>query len=187
MIIMKIPTFLTLLRLMLIPVVVVFFYLPFRWAHFSAAAIFGLAGITDWLDGYFARKLNQTSKFGAFLDPVVDKIIVVIALILLVSNPQLPYLSLAVFIIVGREIIVSALREWMAELGKRASVAVCYTSKIKTTLQIIAIVLLLACNPQKIDLFMQVGYVFLYIAAFLTIWTMLMYLKVALPYFAKNN
>jgi CDP-diacylglycerol---glycerol-3-phosphate 3-phosphatidyltransferase len=179
---MNIPMMLTLLRLALIPVVILFFYLPFHWAHIITASIFVLAAITDWLDGYLARRLDQTSKFGAFLDPVVDKLIVIVALVLLVSNTQLPFITLPVIIIIVREITVSALREWMAELGKRASVAVSYISKIKTTVQMISIILLLTWTPDiSTPLLKYSGYVLLYVAAILTVWTMLLYLKIAWP------
>lgn len=178
---MKIPMILTVTRLALIPVIVVFFYIPFSWAHIASAVVFGLAGITDWLDGYLARKLGQMSKFGEFLDPVADKLVVAIALVLLVSNPNLPLIAIPAAIIVGREIVVSALREWMAELGKRASVAVSYISKIKTTVQFLAMIVLLACNPLHPNFLLYIGYLLLYAAAILTLWTMMMYLKVAWP------
>ena len=178
---MKIPMMFTLARLALIPVIVIFFYIPFPWAHMVSAIMFTLAGITDWLDGYLARKLHQTSRFGEFLDPVADKLVVVVALVLLVGNPHLPFIAIPAAIIVGREIAVSALREWMAELGKRTSVAVSYVSKIKTTVQIIAVIALLACTPSQQSLLMYLGYALLYIAAILTLWTMVMYLKAAWP------
>ena len=178
---MKIPMMFTFARLALIPVIVIFFYIPFSWAHMVSAIVFTLAGITDWLDGYLARKLHQTSKFGAFLDPVADKLVVVVALVILVGNPHLPFIAIPAAIIVGREIAVSALREWMAELGKRTSVAVSYVSKIKTTVQFIAVIALLACTPSQQSLLMYLGYALLYIAAILTLWTMIMYLKAAWP------
>jgi CDP-diacylglycerol--glycerol-3-phosphate 3-phosphatidyltransferase len=178
---MKIPMILTLMRLALIPIIIIFFYIPFQWAHIIAAIVFAIGGITDWLDGYLARKLGQSSKFGAFLDPVADKLIVATALVLLVGNPQLPYIAIPSAIIVAREIVVSALREWMAELGKRASVAVCYVSKIKTTVQFLAVIVLLACDPTPPGILMYIGYILLYSAATLTLWTMIMYLKAAWP------
>ena len=178
---MKIPNVLTLFRIALIPVFVLIFYLPFRWSHEACAIIFVLAGVTDWLDGYLARVLEQQSDFGAFLDPVADKLIVSVALILLVSEKIWPLLSLAAVIIVSREILISALREWMAEIGKRASVAVSILGKVKTIVQMIAIILLLIYNPHSplwIGLF---GYILLYVAAFLTIWSMVLYLRAAWP------
>jgi CDP-diacylglycerol--glycerol-3-phosphate 3-phosphatidyltransferase len=179
----NIPIALTFLRILLIPVFIVLFYLPFGWSYLASAAVFAIAGITDWLDGYLARKLGQTTSFGAFLDPVADKIMVVIALVLLVSNPHLPYISLAAAIIVGRECAISALREWMAEIGKRISVAVSYVGKVKTTLQIISIIALLAGNPKHPGILIYGGYILLYIAAILTIWTMIVYIKIAWPNF----
>ncbi|MBU0455673.1 MAG: CDP-diacylglycerol--glycerol-3-phosphate 3-phosphatidyltransferase [Pseudomonadota bacterium] len=178
---MKIPMLLTLIRLFLIPFFVLVYYLPFLWSGIGAAVIFAFAGITDWLDGYLARKLGQTTAFGAFLDPVADKLVVAVALVVLVSDPHLPYIALPAAVIIGREIAISALREWMAELGKRASVAVSYVGKVKTTMQIISIIALLACNPFRPGFLMFVGYVSLYIAAILTLWTMIMYLKAAWP------
>ncbi len=181
---MNIPNILTLLRLMLIPVFVVVFYLPFKWAGMTSAAIFAFAGITDWLDGYLARKLNQTSEFGAFLDPVVDKLMVAIALVLLIRSPYLPYITVPVLIIIGREIAISALREWMAEIGKRTSVAVSYVGKVKTTVQILAVIGLLACSKGSMGVLMfYSSYILLYIAAVLTLWSMVMYLKAAWPNF----
>jgi CDP-diacylglycerol--glycerol-3-phosphate 3-phosphatidyltransferase len=177
----------TLLRLVLIPIFVIVFYLPFNWSYFVSAIIFALAGITDWLDGYLARKLNQTTSFGAFLDPVADKLMVVVALVLLVGNPHLLYIAIPAAIIIGRELVISALREWMAEIGKRTSVAVTYISKIKTTFQILAIIALLAGNPQHPGLLIYGGYIMLYTAAILTIWTMCVYMKVAWPTFSLER
>jgi len=173
----------TFLRLLLIPVFVVVFYLPYEWSYIASAIIFALAGITDWLDGYLARKLNQATKFGAFLDPVADKLMVAVALVLLVGNPNLLYIALPAAIIISREIAVSALREWMAEIGKRTSVAVSYISKIKTTFQMLSIIVLLAGDPGHPGLLIYIGYVLLYIAAILTLWTMIMYIKAAWPNF----
>ncbi|MEK6731578.1 MAG: CDP-diacylglycerol--glycerol-3-phosphate 3-phosphatidyltransferase [Pseudomonadota bacterium] len=183
---MRLPMTLTFTRLLLIPVFVLVFYLPSVWANFFAAIIFALAGITDWLDGYLARRLKQSSAFGAFLDPVADKLMVVIALIFMVSSPYFHYTALPAAIIAGREITVSGLREWMAELGKRASVAVSYVSKVKTTMQIVAIVTLLAATPIMPKFLTDIGYILLYIAAGLTLWTMCMYLKAAWPDFTME-
>ncbi len=180
---MRLPMMLTFTRLLLIPVFAIVFYLPFQWANFFSAVIFTLAGITDWLDGYLARRLKQSSSFGAFLDPVADKLMVVIALIFMVSSPYFHYIALPAAIIAGREIAVSGLREWMAELGKRASVAVTFVSKVKTTMQIAAIVTLLAATPIMPKFLTDIGYILLYVAAALTLWTMYMYLKAAWPDF----
>ncbi|MEO1576295.1 MAG: CDP-diacylglycerol--glycerol-3-phosphate 3-phosphatidyltransferase, partial [Pseudomonadota bacterium] len=135
------PNILTWLRIALIPIFIVLFYLPAPWARPAAAVIFGLAGITDWLDGYLARRLNVATSFGAFLDPVADKLLVVAALVLLVSDARGwlgTLVTLASIVIIGREITISALREWMAELGARGQVAVSRVGKYKTTAQIIA-------------------------------------------------
>jgi len=183
----KAPTIVTFVRLILIPVLFIVYYLPFAWSGLVAGLVFVLAGVSDWLDGYLARKMGLISRFGAFLDPVADKLIVAVALVMLVGNPHLPYLVLPASIIIGREIAVSALREWMAELGKRAAVAVSFIGKVKTTLQIIAIVGLLACNPAHPGLFFYGGYVFLYLSAILTLWSMAIYLKTAIPDFKLNS
>lgn len=173
---MNIPNFFTLLRIMLIPVMVIFFYLPVHWGHWASAVIFSVAAATDWLDGFLARNLKQVSALGTFLDPVADKLIVAIALVMLVGEKNLPYLAIPAAVIVGREIVISALREWMAEIGKRASVAVSYIGKLKTSLQMIALILLLAYQPGQYIIGV-VGYVLLYVAAVLTLWSMVMYLK----------
>lgn len=180
---MNIPTLLTLFRIFIIPIFIVVYYLPFGWANGLTAILFILAGISDWLDGFLARKLQQTSNFGAFLDPVADKLIVAVALVLLVADPHLPYLALPVAVIICREIAISALREWMAELGKHTSVAVSYMGKVKTTVQFVAIVFLLVCDPKHPDWILYWGYFFLYLAAILTLWSMFIYLKAAWPNF----
>lgn len=170
---------LTLLRIVLIPLFVIVFYLPFKWAHFASALIFSVAAITDWADGYVARKYNQSTPFGAFLDPVADKLMVVIALLLLVGlHHYSAWFAAAAAVIVGREIVISALREWMAELGQRASVAVSYIGKIKTTLQMTAIIVLLIDHP----LLHIPGFIALAGAAILTLWSMILYLRAAWPF-----
>lgn len=176
----SLPNLLTLLRIMLIPVFIIVFYLPFNWAHAVAAIIFALASLTDWLDGYLARKLKQISLFGAFLDPVADKLLVATSLLLLVGVKDLNYITLPAIIIVGREIVVSALREWMAEIGSRASVAVSYVGKVKTVMQMTALIFLLAFHPAT-SWFGVVGFILLYLSAILTIWSMSVYLIIAWP------
>ncbi|ROQ20095.1 MULTISPECIES: CDP-diacylglycerol--glycerol-3-phosphate 3-phosphatidyltransferase [Marinimicrobium] len=171
---------LTLIRIVFIPLFVVVFYLPFGWAHFASAMIFSVAAITDWADGYVARKYDQSTPFGAFLDPVADKLMVVIALALLVELHATPWFTAPAIVIIGREIVISALREWMAELGERASVAVSYIGKIKTTLQMTALIVLLADLP--FALFYWLGYITLYSAALLTLWSMILYLRAAWPF-----
>lgn len=178
---MNIPNLLTLLRIILIPVLVLVIYLPFKGHHIVAAAVFILAAVTDWLDGYLARTLHQTSPFGAFLDPVADKLIVAVALVLLVEETKLPFLAIPAAVIVGREIVISALREWMAEVGKRASVAVSFIGKLKTAIQMLAVVVLLLYKPEDSSSFIigGVGMALLWAAAVLTLWSMILYLRAA--------
>jgi CDP-diacylglycerol---glycerol-3-phosphate 3-phosphatidyltransferase len=176
---MGISNLLTFLRILLIPVFILLFYLPFRGSHIMAALIFTFAAMTDWLDGYLARSLGQVSKLGSFLDPVADKLIVVTALVLLVGDHALPYLAIPAVIIVSREIMVSALREWMAEIGKRTRIAVSVLGKIKTAVQMSALILLLLYKPGGWLGFATVGYFLLYLAALLTLWSMCIYLKAA--------
>ncbi|WGL17172.1 CDP-diacylglycerol--glycerol-3-phosphate 3-phosphatidyltransferase [Microbulbifer bruguierae] len=172
---------LTLLRVALIPVLVLVFYLPYKWSYIASAVIFSLAAATDWLDGYIARKLDQSTPFGAFLDPVADKLMVATALVLLVHLHNDIFFTVAAAVIIGREIAVSALREWMAGLGLRSSVAVNYIGKIKTTAQMAAIIVLLAFDVREYPVMERVGYVLLYVAAALTLWTMVIYLRAAWP------
>lgn len=168
------------MRILLIPVLVVVFYLPFKNHLLVAAGIFAVAAITDWFDGYLARRLGQMTAFGAFLDPVADKLMVTIALVLLVERHDTLMFTLAACVIVGREVVVSALREWMAELGERTSVAVSYIGKVKTAFQMIAITALLAIDPVADDnSLLVVAYLILYTAAVLTLWSMFIYLKAA--------
>lgn len=180
---MNIPNLVTFLRILLIPFLILAFYLPFHGNNIVCAIIFIVAAITDWLDGFLARTLAQTSPLGTFLDPVADKLIVAVALVLLVGEKGLPLLAIPAAVIVGREIVISALREWMAEVGKRANVAVSLIGKIKTTLQMIAVIILLAYKPGSTGftgLWLGVlGYIMLYAAAVLTIWSMFIYLKAA--------
>jgi len=178
---MNIPNMLTLFRIALIPLFVIVFYLPVPWSHTVSAGIFVFAAVTDWLDGYLARKLNQQTPFGAFLDPVADKLMVVIALVLLVNQQDSIWFTVPSLIIVGREILVSALREWMAEIGKRTSVAVSYVGKIKTFTQMVSIVLLLGIAPEGGSVFLGAGYALYYIAAVLTLWSAWIYLRAAWP------
>ena len=177
----NIPNILTLLRIVLIPVLVVVFYLPGPWSYQISALIFGVAAITDWLDGYLARRLQQTSPFGAFLDPVADKLMVAVALVLLVQDNPSELFAVPAAVIIGREIVISALREWMAEIGARTRVAVSIVGKIKTTLQMTAILLLLYKIPVGAFPTHTVGVVLLYIAAILTLWSMFVYLRAAWP------
>ncbi len=180
-----IPNLLTSFRILLVPVFVLFFYLPVSWANQAAAIIFMVAAITDWFDGYLARRLNQTSAFGAFLDPVADKVMVAVALVLLVDRNPTDYpsifMTIAAVIIIGREITISALREWMAEVGSRNSVAVSIIGKIKTTAQMTALIWLLYAQPLLGVPLVEIGFVLLYVAVFLTLWSMIDYISAALP------
>ncbi|TXR53568.1 CDP-diacylglycerol--glycerol-3-phosphate 3-phosphatidyltransferase [Reinekea thalattae] len=177
---MNIPNLLTLLRLVLIPVCIGVYYLPFEWSYIATSALFVVAAVTDWFDGYLARKWNQSTPFGAFLDPVADKLIVAAALIILVENYHSIWLTIPAVIIIGREIVISALREWMAELGSRASVAVNNLGKIKTTVQMVAIIILLSQAPGSVIGY--VGLVSLQLASVLTLWSMIVYLRAAWSY-----
>jgi CDP-diacylglycerol---glycerol-3-phosphate 3-phosphatidyltransferase len=181
---MNIPNILTLARIAFIPLLVVFFYLPFAWSMPVAAGLFALAAVTDWLDGYLARRWDQATPFGAFLDPVADKLMVAVALALLIERFDSVWLTLPALVIIGREIVISALREWMAEMGKRGSVAVSWLGKVKTTLQMVALLLLLAFSPgTQLAL---VGVATLYVAAILTLWSMVLYLRSAWPHLSRS-
>lgn len=180
---LNLPTCLTLLRIALIPVFVGVFFLPFRGANILCAALFGLAALTDWLDGYLARRLAQTSAFGAFLDPVADKLMVAAALVLLVQALPSPWVAVAAVIIIGREIAISALREWMAQRGDHGRVAVSMVGKLKTTAQMMAVLLLLYRAPLWGFPTLEVGLGLLWVAAALTLWSMLHYLLAAWPVF----
>lgn len=175
-----IPNIITIMRIFLIPIFVVCFYLPVTHVDLITAGIFFFACITDWLDGYLARKLNQMSRFGAFLDPVADKLIVAVALVLIVGDFGSIWVTIPAVIIVGREIMISALREWMAEIGKRANVAVSQVGKLKTALQMFSILVLLANPSDLTNNWVILGIIMMYLAATLTIWSMLVYLRAAM-------
>jgi CDP-diacylglycerol---glycerol-3-phosphate 3-phosphatidyltransferase len=192
-----VPNILTWIRIAAIPLIVVLFYAPFHWADPAAGLLFAAAGITDSLDGYLARRLNQTSRLGAFLDPVADKLVVAVALVLLLSKDIMPVfsltadrtrmlMSLTAIVIIGREIAISALREWMAELGQRGKVAVSALGKYKTILQVIGLSMML----YRWDLFglptFSLGAVLTVVAAALTLISMLSYLRAAWPELARR-
>jgi len=183
----NLPNILTLLRILLIPVLVVVYYLPWPEHFILASGVFIIAAITDWLDGHFARKMDLSTAFGAFLDPVADKLIVATALILLLETHATPWFAIPALVIIGREIVISALREWMAELGERASVAVSSIGKIKTGFQMVSIIVLLAADPAHQSELVLVGMVLLYVAAIMTLWSMMIYLKAALVELRKRN
>lgn len=177
----SLPNIITIVRIFFIPVFVLTYLSQWEYRYIATAVFFGLAAFTDWLDGYLARRLDQTTPFGAFLDPVADKLIVVTALILLVAHHANIWLTLPALIIVGREIVISALREWMAEMNHSVAVAVSMLGKIKTTLQMIAIAVLLANPPDLMSPWVMIGYVLVYVASFMTLWSMSVYLSAAWP------
>jgi CDP-diacylglycerol---glycerol-3-phosphate 3-phosphatidyltransferase len=177
---MNLPNVITLCRILLIPFFVLIYLAPAQGTYLLAAALFGLAAFTDWLDGYLARRLKQITPFGAFLDPVADKLIVVSALVVLIGHHANLWLTLPGLVIIGREIVISALREWMAEMNRRGVVGVRWIGQVKTTVQMIAIVLLLANRPVMTPL-LAFAYVMLYAAAALTLWSMVLYLRAAWP------
>jgi CDP-diacylglycerol--glycerol-3-phosphate 3-phosphatidyltransferase len=182
-----IPTAVTLFRIGLIPLFVVVFYLPFPWSDLVAAAIFGFASLTDWVDGYLARALKQESSFGAFLDPVADKLMVVVAIVLIVESHPSIYIAIPSVIIIAREISVSALREWMAELGSRAAVQVSFFGQAKTTPQLISLLLMIYSEPYFDLPTFEIGLVVYYLAAFFTVVSMVQYLRAAWPVIVKNG
>ena len=170
---LNLPIVLTGIRILAIPLVVLVYYLDAPWAGPAAGVLFALAGVTDYLDGYLARRLGQTSRFGAFLDPVADKLIVATALVIIVQHDPRIHLAIVAAIIIGREITVSALREWMSEIGASAKVAVSFVAKWKTTVQMVAIAVLLL-GPVGEEIFAyteEVGLTLLWIAAIVTLYT----------------
>ncbi len=187
---LTVPTMLTLLRILMIPVLVLVFYLPYMWTNFASALVFALAALTDWLDGWIARRYHQYSAFGAFLDPVADKLMVSTALFLIVQGHPTAWMALWAAVIVGREIAVSALREWMAELGQRARVQVATVGKFKTIAQMVALLCLLyAVSPARPphptpwlgEIIFHIGDWLLAAAALLTLWSGFEYLRAAWP------
>lgn len=172
---------LTLVRIVAIPVVVLCFYSSLPYARPIAGLVFGLAAITDLLDGWIARRFNQTSRFGEFLDPVADKLMVATAMILLVQSDPRSFADIIAIIIIGREITVSALREWMATIGERANVKVSWGGKVKTTLQMFGIAFMLYKEPVfGIEIY-DFGFILLVFAAAMTLWSMFAYLRAAWP------
>jgi CDP-diacylglycerol---glycerol-3-phosphate 3-phosphatidyltransferase len=177
----NLPNTLTWLRILMIPAIIVVFYLPYSWKDPAACAAFALAGITDSLDGYLARKWGQTSRLGAFLDPVADKLIVTAALVLIVSRDPRWFLVIMATVIIGREIAVSALREWMAEIGARGRIKVSVWGKYKTIMQIVGLsFLLFRQNLLGLPIY-KLGLVLTGIATVLTLWSMILYLRLAWP------
>jgi len=184
---LNLANFLTLARIAAIPVVVICFYSPIEYARPIAAILFGLAAVTDMIDGWVARRYGQMSRFGEFLDPVADKLMVAIVLVMLVQAQSHWYEDVIAMIIIGREITISALREWMATIGERANVKVDITGKIKTTLQMFGIAFMVYRN----DLFgipvYTIGFILLVLAAVMTIWSMIVYLRAAWPFIMADT
>ncbi len=180
----NIPTILTLFRVILIPFFILVFYLPFQWSPFVTMLIFGIASVTDWFDGYLARKWNQSTPFGAFLDPVADKAMVVTALVLVTEHYHAFWISIPAIIMIVREIIISALREWMAEVGSRSKVAVSWIGKVKTTAQMFALGGLLWRQSFTMEV---LAVILLYIAVVLTVWSMMHYLVAAKENLLEQN
>jgi CDP-diacylglycerol--glycerol-3-phosphate 3-phosphatidyltransferase len=184
---LTIPTMLTLFRILLIPVLVVVFYLPFSWTNIAAAGIFILGAVTDWLDGWIARRYGMYSDFGAFLDPVADKLTVAFALLLVVERHDTPWMALLSAVIIGREITISSLREWMAQMGAHGLVKVAVLGKLKTIAQMVAI----SCLLFERDLFglpvFKIGEWLLAVAAALTLWSGFDYLRAAWPTMRKKG
>ena len=178
---LNVPNILTLFRILLVPIMVIAFFLPYRGTNVIAAGVFALGALTDWLDGWIARRFGQTSAFGEFLDPVADKLSVTVALFLIIQADPSPFLAIVASVIVGREITISALREWMAEIGERARVRVAGIGKIKTIVQMVAIIVLLYRHERIGSPLYQGGEWLLIVAAALTIWSGAMYVRAAIP------
>jgi CDP-diacylglycerol--glycerol-3-phosphate 3-phosphatidyltransferase len=184
---LNLPNVLTLFRIVLVPVMVVAFFLPYKGMNVVAAVLFAAGAITDWLDGWIARRWGMTSKFGAFLDPVADKLTVTVALFLIVQADPQPLLAIVGAVIVGREITISALREWMAEVGERARVRVAGVGKVKTIVQMVAIIVLLYRHERIGSPLYQAGEWLLIVSAALTIWSGAMYVRAALPFMRETR
>ncbi len=181
------PTAITLFRIGLIPLLVVVFYLPYEWANLAATSIFAFASVSDWVDGHLARSMKQESSFGAFLDPVADKLMVVVIIVLLVeANPSI-YLTVPSVVIIAREISISALREWMAQLGSSTIVKVSFIGKAKTVSQMFALGFMIFAEPFMGLPIFQIGLSIYYIAAILTIVSMVIYLRAAWPIITRHS
>jgi CDP-diacylglycerol--glycerol-3-phosphate 3-phosphatidyltransferase len=184
---LTLPLTLTVARVAAIPVVLALFFLDWPYSRYAATVLYAAAGITDWLDGWLARRWNQTSKFGAFLDPVADKLLVAVSLVMLLRDDPNAILAVVVAVIIGREITISALREWMAELGQRTSVAVSRIGKWKTGFQMTAIGMMIWKTPVLGLPIYGIGYGLLFVAAALTIWSMAVYLRAAWPILSQDD
>jgi len=181
------PTAITLFRVALIPLFTVVFYLPFSWANVAATSIFFVASVSDWVDGYLARIMKQESSFGAFLDPVADKLMVVVIIILLVEAHPSIYMVLPAVIVVAREISISALREWMAQLGSSNTLQVSFIGKAKTVAQMLALGFMIFSEPLMGLPIFDIGLLLFYWAAFLTIVSMIIYLRSAWPVITRHG
>ncbi|CAI8245487.1 MAG: CDP-diacylglycerol--glycerol-3-phosphate 3-phosphatidyltransferase [Glaciecola sp. HTCC2999] len=178
------PNLITMFRVLLIPVFVTVYFLDWRWAHEAGAFIFWFAAITDWFDGYLARKLKQSSAFGAFLDPVADKLIVAAALLMITHTYQTLWITIPAIILLSREVYVSSLREWMGQMGLSSNVKVSFIGKLKTTAQMLALIGLLSGMEYVLDFrifWVSLGYILLYIATILSLWSMWIYTAAAIP------
>ena len=191
-----IPNQITFFRILLIPFFIFVFYLPVSWHHFGAAFIFCLASISDALDGYLARRLKQSTAFGAFIDPVADKLMVAAALIIIVQDYQNIWITVAAFLMIGREIFISAIREFMSSLGQRDAVAVSNLGKLKTAAQMLSLIGLIWRPDYDIPLiifdfpqvwFMNLAYGLYFIATILTVWSMVQYYMIAWPVLKGKN
>ncbi len=183
----NLPNVLTVFRIALVPLFVIFFYIDSVESRWITLVIFCIASATDFFDGFLARRLKIESPFGAFLDPVADKLMVTITLILLVEREATVWLAIPAMVIIGREITVSALREWMAEVGSRAVVKVSWVGKVKTVCQLFAIFLLLLSSPDIFNISKKFGYLFMWLAAILTLWSMVSYLRAAWPHLTSEK
>ena len=184
---LNLANILTLIRIAAIPIVVICFYSPLDYARPLAAVLFGLAAVTDMIDGWVARRFGQVSRFGEFLDPVADKLMVAIVLVMLVQAQSSWFEDVIAMIIIGREITISALREWMATIGERANVKVDITGKIKTTLQMFGIGFMVWKLPVYGVPIYTIGFVLLVLAAIMTIWSMMVYLRAAWPFILADS
>ena len=178
---MNLPNIVTFARILLIPVFLGLYFWGTPLGNFLSGVCFGFAAATDWVDGYLARRLNQTTPFGSFIDPVADKLIVVSALVILLPSYQTMWFTIPALIIMSREIVISALREWMAEVNRSGSVRVGVLGKVKTAVQMTAIAFMLVAQPGQVSFWLVVGYALFYTASLLTVWSMVRYLVAAWP------
>ena len=182
----NLPNKITLVRIVMIPIFVIVYYLQLEWNHIISATIFAVAALTDWVDGFIARKYDMVTKFGEFLDPLADKLIVVAALSLLLEVYATPWFAIPAILIIGRELVISGLREWMAKIGLSYKVKVSMIGRVKTWVQMIAIAVLLIASNQYL-FFTFLGFILIYAAAFMSVWSMIHYLKQAWPQLMGNG